>query len=77
VCTETGLLATQACPSVTTEVFNEGSEPADYCTSHPGRPIRTHPTTLAPAPGPEVGKPDLRDLDRTDRARSREKIRTW
>jgi hypothetical protein len=34
------MLATTACPSVTTEVFSEGAEPADLCTVHPGPPLR-------------------------------------
>ena len=70
VCAETGLLATEACPNVTTEIFNEGSEPTEYCTTHPGRPLQTYPTTRLP----EEDKPDLRQLDRTDRERAREKI---
>ena len=36
VCAETGMLATQSCPNVTSEQFPEGSEPADLCTAHPG-----------------------------------------
>ena len=81
VCAETGLLATEGRPNVTTELFNEGSEPADYCTTHPGRPVQTYSTPSSvtatpPRPLPEFGKPDLRDLDRNARARSREKIRS-
>src|SRR5437016_13703976 len=38
VCSETGLLATDACPNVTRELFSEGSEPTEYCTAHPGHP---------------------------------------
>jgi penicillin-binding protein 1A len=73
VCAETGLLATDACPNVTTEMFSEGSEPAEYCNVHPGKPLQTYPSDGAPA----TEKPDLRDLDRSDRARTREKIHTW
>ena len=39
VCAETGMLATDACPNVTTEIFHEGSEPTEYCTTHPGLPL--------------------------------------
>jgi penicillin-binding protein 1A len=74
VCAETGMLATEACPNVTTEIFDEGAEPTEYCTAHAGRPLQTYPRV---APAPEDEKPDLRDLDRKDRARSAEKIRTW
>ena len=76
VCAETGLLATQGCPNVTTELFAEGSEPADFCTTHPGRPLEMNPAEPATTtPLPEYGKPDLRDLDRRNRER-REKIRS-
>jgi len=40
ICAESGMLATTACPSVTTEVFSEGAEPAELCTVHPGPPLR-------------------------------------
>ena len=43
VCAETGMLATQSCPNVTTEQYPEGSEPTEYCTQHPGPPLQ--PTT--------------------------------
>ncbi|HZM26976.1 MAG TPA: PBP1A family penicillin-binding protein [Gemmatimonadales bacterium] len=36
VCAETGLLATTHCPNVTSEMFNEGSEPNEPCHTHPG-----------------------------------------
>jgi hypothetical protein len=39
---------------------------------HPGRPIQVESDGAPPL---EAGKPDLRDLDRHDRARAREKIR--
>jgi penicillin-binding protein 1A len=65
VCVETGMLATTRCPSVTSEIFPVGSEPSEYCTAHPGPPLRTaedgasvpedtHDTevmTSSPAPG--------------------------
>jgi penicillin-binding protein 1A len=40
VCAETGMLATSNCPNVTTEMFREGSEPNELCTSHRGPPLR-------------------------------------
>ncbi len=38
ICTETGLLATDACPTVTAEVFPPGTEPTEYCNVHVGLP---------------------------------------
>jgi penicillin-binding protein 1A len=70
ICAETGMLATDACPNVTTEMFDEGSQPMEACTTHPGHPLQPAPTA-PPAPPPQ----DLRDLDRTDRERDRERIR--
>ena len=72
ICAETGLLATDNCPNVTTEIFNEGSEPTEYCTTHGGRPLQPYPRQ---APLPDDEKLDLRDLDRRERERAREKIR--
>jgi membrane carboxypeptidase/penicillin-binding protein len=60
VCAETGMLATEACPNVTTERFPEGSEPTELCTAHPGKPLK-EPDAGSPPP-----VPDLRDLDRKD-----------
>ena len=40
ICTETGLLATEACPTVTTEIFKPGAEPQEYCNVHVGLPRR-------------------------------------
>jgi len=73
VCSETGMLATDACPDVTNEMFTEGAEPTEYCSAHPGRPLSpsASPTTTAT----DATKPDLREMDRSDRARDREKIR--
>jgi membrane carboxypeptidase/penicillin-binding protein len=39
VCAESGMLATEACPNVTTELFAEGSEPTELCSTHAGRPV--------------------------------------
>ena len=50
VCAETGMLATTQCPNVTSEMFNEGSEPSELCNTHPGPALRPgepgQPTTL-------------------------------
>uniref|UniRef100_A0A832I643 peptidoglycan glycosyltransferase n=1 Tax=Eiseniibacteriota bacterium TaxID=2212470 RepID=A0A832I643_UNCEI len=73
VCAETGMLATDRCPSVTNEMFGEATEPTEFCTTHPGAPLQ-------PAHEPPAGQsppvPDLREIDRTDRARARERIRS-
>jgi hypothetical protein len=37
---ESGMLATTHCPSVTSEIFQVGSEPSEYCTMHPGPPLK-------------------------------------
>jgi hypothetical protein len=38
ICTETGLLATDACITVTAEIFPPGTEPTEYCNVHIGLP---------------------------------------
>lgn len=68
ICAETGMLATDQCPNVTTELFGEGSEPTELCSAHPGRALQ--PDLGAPRPAEE--RPDLRDLDRDQRSRSTE-----
>jgi penicillin-binding protein 1A len=51
ICAETGMLATTACTSVTTEMFTDGSEPTELCTQHPGPPLEPAlPGTLPPGP---------------------------
>ena len=73
VCAETGMLATDACPSVTREMFSEGSEPSEYCSAHPGHPLQNPAAT----PGVEAAAPgitDLRQIDRAERDRAKEKI---
>ena len=50
ICAETGMLATVECPSVTTEMFEEGSEPTELCTSHPGAPLRQPQPGEPPTP---------------------------
>lgn len=73
VCAETGMLATDACSNVTNEIFTEGSEPAEYCSAHPGRPLQAPTPTPALEAAANPGT-DLRQLDRSDRDRAREKI---
>jgi penicillin-binding protein 1A len=43
VCSESGMLATDHCPNVSTQSFNEGAAPTDICTLHPGRPLEPPP----------------------------------
>jgi penicillin-binding protein 1A len=57
VCSETGMLANDACPTVTNELFSEGSEPTEYCTAHHGHPLQT-----APPPSPAEKETDVHDL---------------
>ena len=64
VCAESGMLATEACPNVTSELFGEGSEPTEYCTTHPGRPLPQQTadssatrSAVAPATAPGPGAP--------------------
>ena len=55
ICAETGMLATDACPNVTSEIFEEGSEPTEACTTHPGKLLQQQappPTTAEPAAPP-------------------------
>jgi len=50
VCTESGMLATDACPHVTNENYSVGSEPTEYCSQHPGAPLDpTSPEVVPPA----------------------------
>jgi penicillin-binding protein 1A len=72
VCAETGMLATDACPDVTTEMFAEGSEPTEYCSAHPGHPLAQPGVVPASTPAAPA-RPDLREIDRSDRARERER----
>ena len=71
VCAESGMLATDACPNTTTEIFPEGSEPSEYCTTHPGRPLQPGAPGQAP-PAPS----DVRQLDRDRVPKDRERIHT-
>jgi hypothetical protein len=33
------MLATDQCMNTSSEIYDEGSEPSDYCNTHPGRPL--------------------------------------
>lgn len=59
VCSETGLLATDQCPNTTTEMFQEGSQPVDLCTLHPGRPLG--PAGARPGSDTEEAPPEPRE----------------
>ncbi len=50
VCTESGMLATDACPHVTNENYSVGSEPTEYCTQHPGAPLDPTSPEIVPPP---------------------------
>ncbi len=72
VCAETGMLATDACVNVTNETFNEGSEPTEYCTAHPGHPLQ--PATPSPAATP--AQPiNFQELDTGSHGRERVRVR--
>jgi len=59
ICAETGMLATDACPNVTTEIFEEGSEPTEPCSTHPGKPL-PQPASQTPATAePATPVPDV------------------
>jgi len=76
VCSETGMLATDACPDVTTEMFAEGSEPTEYCSAHPGKPLTPNVGATGPAvPPDEAPRPDLRTIDRNDRSKNQDHVR--
>jgi penicillin-binding protein 1A len=64
VCAETGMLATVNCPSITSEIFHEGAEPTEYCSTHPGAPLKpVQPGIPLPA--------DPRRVDEHDTERQR------
>lgn len=64
VCAESGMLATDACPNSTTEMFIEGSEPTEPCSAHPGRVLQP-PGPTAPATTPA----DLQRMDQDGKER--------
>ena len=71
VCAESGMLATDACPNVTSELFQQGSEPTEYCTTHPGKPLQAPPPDAVEAEAPPA---TLRQLDQADRVKKDELI---
>jgi penicillin-binding protein 1A len=61
ICAESGMLATDHCPKVRAQSFNDGSQPTEACTLHPGRMLDTPPDqpgapidAEAPPPGTTV-----------------------
>ena len=63
VCAETGMLATVNCPSITSEIFHEGAEPTEYCTAHPGPPLK-EATPGAPGQVVDPKRVDEHDTER-------------
>jgi penicillin-binding protein 1A len=66
VCAESGMLATDACPNTTTEMFLEGSEPTEACSTHPGRLLQP-----APASGATTPPANLEQMDQGAKERIR------
>lgn len=66
VCNESGMLATDHCPSTTQEVYTEGTEPREGCTAHPG-------TLLAPD-AHTFDRPDSLDHDASPTTPGKEEI---
>jgi penicillin-binding protein 1A len=68
VCSETGMLATDQCPSPSSEMFEEGAEPTEYCNTHPGRPLDPgtrvfgRPDSLETAPREFDAKPGKEEI---------------
>jgi penicillin-binding protein 1A len=60
VCAETGMLATRNCPHVTSEMFHEGAEPTEVCSTHPGPLLRP----AEPGVVPDPRSADERDTER-------------
>ena len=60
VCSETNMLATDQCPEPSNELFEEGSEPTEYCNQHPGRPLDPSARTFS---RPDSLERPLRDID--------------
>jgi penicillin-binding protein 1A len=73
VCAETGMLATVACPNLTTEDFREDAMPNEVCVAHPGRPL--DPSQRLQGEEPARAR-DFFDVDRKERTRGREEIGT-
>jgi len=60
VCTDSGMLATDQCPNTSNELFEEGTEPAEYCNTHPGRPLDPAARSFS---RPDSLERPLRDID--------------
>jgi penicillin-binding protein 1A len=71
VCSETGMLATDACPNVTVENFDQETEPTEYCSVHHGKPLDKVPDRDLDSEQPAA--PNLRTLDR---AHAKDRIHT-
>ena len=56
ICPETGMLATDRCPSPANELFSEGSEPSELCNVHKGKPLQ-----FAPPPSPAERETEAAD----------------
>ncbi|MBI5168818.1 MAG: PBP1A family penicillin-binding protein [Candidatus Eisenbacteria bacterium] len=67
VCAESGMLATDACPNTTTEMFIEGSEPTEACSTHPGRMLQPSPS----GPGTPPVPVNLEQMDKGTKERIR------
>ncbi|HEY0557183.1 MAG TPA: PBP1A family penicillin-binding protein [Thermoanaerobaculia bacterium] len=63
----TGMLATELCPSVLTEVFREGEVPTEACNRHGGAP-EPQIAGAEPVPGTEEGAAALRPEERPAKA---------
>ena len=57
------MLATVDCPSITSEIFHEGAEPTEYCTAHPGPPLK-EATPGAPGQVVDPKRVDEHDTER-------------
>jgi penicillin-binding protein 1A len=62
VCSETGMLATDQCPNTASEIYEEGSEPTEYCTTHRGHPLDPNARTWS---RPDSLQDELHEFDRT------------
>jgi penicillin-binding protein 1A len=71
ICADTGMLATENCPNVTSEMFSEGSEPTEYCTTHPGAPLHAQP------PSARRQGLELKDTPPSELERERRRIRIF
>jgi penicillin-binding protein 1A len=65
ICAETGMLATTNCPHVTSEMFHEGADPTEACSTHPGPVLK---------PGEPGMPPDPRRADERDTERQRTQV---